>query len=223
MIVSQADHARVRDAIRDAERRTSGEILCMITAERHHYPAFCLGAAALAAFALPFLATLAGFGPDRWLAPLRGWSMTAPSVAHLIEAYALAQLLLFLGVAALLAWTGLGQRLAPRAMRTARVHDLALRHFLAQGIHVTEGRTGVLIFVSMADHVAEVVADSAIYAKVPPDHWGATLAPLLAGMRDGRPADGFIAAIGLAGAVLAEHFPPGRRDTDELENALIEV
>lgn len=217
------DHARVAAAIADAESRTSGEILCMATRERHGYPAWSLGLAAFAAFTLPFLAALLGFGPERWIALLLGWRLPEPTALHIVEAYAVAQLLLFLTAAALLLWTGLGQRLAPRRVRRARVHDLAMRHFLAQGIHVTDGRTGVLIFASMRDRVAEVVADRAIHERVPEEHWGETLAPLLLAMHEGRPADGFVAAVERAGAVLAEHFPPTAANPDEVRNALIEV
>lgn len=217
------DHARIRAAIHDAETRTSGEILCMVTRERHNYPAFSLGTAAFLAFTLPFVSTLLGFGPDAWWGAVAGWAAPEPSVLHLIEAYAVVQLLIFLGTAALLLFTPLGQRLAPQRLKQERVHDLAMHHFLAQGIHVTEGRTGVLIFASVTDHVAEVVADRAIYEKVPPEHWGDTLAPLLQSFREGRPGDGFVAAVGMAGAVLAEHFPPTAENPNELDNTLIEV
>jgi putative membrane protein len=46
---------------------------------------------------------------------------------------------------------------------------------------------------------------------------------MTAGMRRGAPADGFTAAIRICGAVLAEHFPPGEDNPDELPNALVEL
>src|SRR5262249_44232487 len=52
-----------------------------------------------------------------------------------------------------------------------RVHAEAMHQFLAQGIHLTEHRTGVLIFASVAERYAEIVADSGINAKVTPDVW----------------------------------------------------
>jgi uncharacterized membrane protein len=39
----------------------------------------------------------------------------------------------------------------------------------AEGIHLTEHRTGVLIFASVAERYVEIVADSAINARVTPD------------------------------------------------------
>jgi len=48
-------------------------------------------------------------------------------------------------------------------------HAEAMHQFLAQGIHLTERRTGVLIFASVAERYAEIVADNGINAKVQPE------------------------------------------------------
>jgi putative membrane protein len=93
----------------------------------------------------------------------------------------------------------------------------------AQGLHQTENRTGVLIFASVAERYAEIVADGGIHAKVTPQVWDHAVAALVAGMREGQTADGFIAAIEQCGAVLAEHFPPGVLNPDELPNRLVEI
>jgi putative membrane protein len=58
---------------------------------------------------------------------------------------------------------------------------------------------------------------------VTPQVWDHAVAALVAGMREGRTADGFIAAIEQCGAVLAEHFPPGVLNPDELPNRLVEI
>jgi len=58
---------------------------------------------------------------------------------------------------------------------------------------------------------------------VTPQVWEAAIDALIAGVKQGRPADGFVAAIGRCGAVLAEHFPPGALNRDELPNKLVEI
>ena len=88
---------------------------------------------------------------------------------------------------------------------------------------MTERRTGVLIFASVAERYAEIVADAGINAKVPPHVWDQAVAALIAGIKDGRPGDGFVSAIEQCGAVLAEHFPPGALNRDELPNKLVEI
>ena len=81
----------------------------------------------------------------------------------------------------------------------------------------------MLIFVSLPDRIAEVVADTAIFAKVSPDHWATTVTALTDGIKAGTPGAGFARAIELAGAVLAEHFPAEADNPNELPNRLIEI
>ncbi len=75
----------------------------------------------------------------------------------------------------------------------------------------------------MTDHIAEVVADAAIYERVEPEFWGTTIVALLDGIKAGRTADGLVAAVSHAGGALAAHFPPRADDSDELPNHLIEL
>jgi putative membrane protein len=98
-----------------------------------------------------------------------------------------------------------------------------MEQFLAHGLHVTESRTGVLIFVSAAERYAEVLADQAIYDKVGADVWDKAVAALIDSVRRGLPAQGFVAAIAMCGEVLAEHFPPDALNHDELPNQLVEL
>jgi putative membrane protein len=122
-----------------------------------------------------------------------------------------------------LSWPPIRFHLVPRRAGHNRAHAEAMRQFFAQGLYQTENRTGVLIFASAAERYAEIVADAGINAKVTPDVWDNAVAALVAGIRSGRPADGFIAAVEQCGAVLARHFPPGTLKRNELPNRLVEI
>jgi putative membrane protein len=98
-----------------------------------------------------------------------------------------------------------------------------MQQFFAHGLHHTQNRTGVLIFASVAERYAEIVADAGINEKVTPHVWDQAVAALIAGIKQGRAADGFVAAIEQCGAVLAEHFPPGALNRDELPDKLVEI
>lgn len=211
--------ARIADAIAAAEARTSGEIVCTCSAERHVYTEWLLPVAMVLSLGLPLLATLLGAGPTIWAS----WLPGAAAPADAVLAYALAQIAILILVTALLWFTPLGLWITPLHIRRAHVHEVALGQFLGKGIHLTATRTGVLIHLSLVDHVAEVIADSRIYRKVPPDHWADTVAALLEGVASGDPVQGFIDAIGLAGDVLADNFPPKDGDRDELPNQLLIV
>ena len=221
---TDTDRAAIADAITAAEATTTGEIVCVVSDRVDHYAATGLTYAALIAFALPLAATLFGYGPDR-IAVLNDWSSgdAGQDLRRAVEAYAAVQVALFAVLAALFVRTSLGARLTPRAIKREHVHAAAVTQFKAGGIGTTRAHTGVLIFVSLADRIAEVVADPAIYARVPPDHWATTVTALTAGIKAGTPGAGFVRAIELAGDVLAEHFPAHGTAANELPNRLIEI
>ena len=75
----------------------------------------------------------------------------------------------------------------------------------------------------MAERRAEIIADEAIAAKVGPEVWGDAMHALLTEVRQGRVADGMVAAVEQVGAVLSQHFPRGADDVNELPDRLIEV
>ena len=72
----------------------------------------------------------------------------------------------------------------------------------------TRNRCGILIFVSMAEHYARVIADEGIAQKVHQAEWQAEIDTLIGHIRAGRIAAGFVAAIERCGAVLAIYAPP---------------
>jgi putative membrane protein len=135
----------------------------------------------------------------------------------------LLQLVVFIAAALVLSLPAIRFHIVPRTTKHERAHIEALRQFFAQGLHQTENRTGVLIFASLAERYAEIVADAGINAKVMPQVWDQAIAALIDGMKEGRAGDGFVAAVVQCGAVLAEHFPPGALNRDELPNRLVEI
>ena len=99
----------------------------------------------------------------------------------------------------------------------------AISIFKAAAERRTAGRTGILIYLSMAEHRAEIVADEAIL-KVTDEHtWGEAMEALISEVREGRPGDGIVAAVERVGVVLTEHFPRSDTDTNEIPDALIEL
>jgi putative membrane protein len=132
----------------------------------------------------------------------------------------LLQLLAFFGLAALLSLPRVRIALVPRTARRAMAHRAAMEQFMIRGIGRKADRTGVLIFVSLAERYARIVADRAIAERVPILEWQAAIDALIAHTRDGRIADGFIAAIGVCGKVLEEHFPRDASSRAELPDRI---
>jgi putative membrane protein len=111
----------------------------------------------------------------------------------------------------------------PGPVRTARVHAAAIRHFKVGAERRTHGRTGVLLYLSMREHRAEIVADEAIANMVPAEIWGDAMADMLVEIRRGRIAEGMAAGVRDVGAVLSEHFPRAEDDCNELPDRLIQI
>jgi hypothetical protein len=93
----------------------------------------------------------------------------------------------------------------------------AVRH---RGIARKKDRSGILIFVSLAEHYARIVADEGIAARVPQAEWQGAVDALVAHCSNGRIAEGFICAIDTCGAVLANHFPRTAGSRDELPDRI---
>jgi putative membrane protein len=137
-----------------------------------------------------------------------------------VEHIYLAQLTVFALGLALIQWEPARFALVPKSVQRARAHERAVEQFLVQNLHTTKSRTGVLSYASFAERFAEVIADNAIYKKVPREAWEQVVAssPIIQAVaRD----DGLITAVEACGKLLAKHFPPGRYDANELPNHLI--
>jgi putative membrane protein len=198
--LSPHDRQRISAAIQAAERRTTGEIVCVLAKSSVEATALPIVLAAVGALALPWL--LVG--------------LTTLPVLIILSL----QLALFVALAVLLCLPRVRAGLLPRATRQAIAHRVAMEQFMLRGIGRTEGRTGVLVFVSLAERYARIVADEAIAARVPQADWQGAIDALIDHMREGRIADGFVVAIERCGGVLATHFPATADERSELPDRI---
>ncbi|SFT40387.1 TPM domain-containing protein [Mesorhizobium sp. YR577] len=207
--MSAEDHARIAEAIRAAEKDTAGEIYCVVarSSDSYFFPA---GFMILATILILSLAV--AFGLEYWWVSVR-----APVfVAAQLLAAASALILLWLVPSARIL-------LVPRGLRYRRAHDNASKQFLARNVHLTSERTGVLIFVSLAERYAAVVADAGINQHVPQEAWDDVIRELTAHARQDRLPDGFVRAIATVGSMLVTHFPISSGDVNELDDHLVEI
>ena len=200
-LVDADGQRRVADAITAAEEKTSGEIVAVVAADSSAYLHVPFMWAALIALAMPW-----PFIHFTWMTVHTIW---------------LLQLVTFAVLLAVFMYRPIRFALVPVSTRRQRAHRRAVEQFLTQNLHTTEGRTGVLVFVSVAERYAEILADSGIHAKVPEKEWKSIVDALTAAIGEGRAADGFVAAVGAIGARLAQHFPPGATAGSHLPNHLI--
>lgn len=188
MELSREDHQAVSAAIRQAEQRTCGQIVCVLAHASSDYTYVSILWASALALLTPWP-----------LMVFTQWS---------VQWIFLAQIAVFIVAGCVFAWMPLRLLLVPRPAQRAQAHRAALEQFVVRRIAHTRNRCGVLIFVSLAEHYARIIADEGIAQKVAATEWQAAIDALTAHMRGGRIGEGFIAAIERCGAVLAAHAPP---------------
>jgi putative membrane protein len=202
--LTDQDRQKVANAITEAERRTSGELVAVVAPAADDYRYVPLLWPALVALLLP--AMLLTIAPD-----MAVWTLY------------FAQATAFVVLALLLQLLPVRMALVPESLKRRRASQLAREQFFEQRLHLTRARTGILIFVSVAEHYVEIIADEGINALVPPGTWDKAVADFVEQVRAGRIAEGFLAVVDVVGARLAEHFPRAADDLDELPNWQREV
>ncbi len=221
--LSQADHDLVTNAVAAAEATTDGEIVTIVARRSDAYHDAGLHWAIAAVFlALSVVAAFPQFFRSLFASLLQSWE-------HDIEDWKFLTLLLgmlilnFLVVRYALAWMPLRMALTPRATKARRVRRRAILLFRTAAEARTRGRTGVLIYLSLDEHRAEIVADAAINDKVAAEAWGDAMAALVIALRAGKPGEGLAEAVRQIGVILAAHFPRSADDRNELPDRLIEL
>ncbi|MCW6508036.1 TPM domain-containing protein [Lichenifustis flavocetrariae] len=174
-MIGRDDHARVCDAIRDAERSVSGEFVCVLARRASSYSFYPLAWAAIVALVVPWI-----------LVVLTPWS---------VQDILLAQLASFLAALVLLSWPPIRGRVVPRRVQRAAAHRAAAEQFLVRGLAQTPHRRGILLYVALDEHYARVLADYGAESIVPAEHWREAVKLLTDHSADGRHADGFVAAL----------------------------
>ena len=220
---SEADHALVTAAVAKAERSSDGEIVTIVAPRSDAYHDVGLHYAVLATLLVP---TLAALIPQAWidwmLGLVFGWNASL-SFRLLMVVMVVAQAIIFLAVRYALAWMPLRMALTPASTKTRRVRRRAVELFRAGTEKRTKGRTGILLYLSLLEHRAEIVADEAIHGRVEPDVWGDAMAALVDGVKAGRPGEGMASAVEKIGEVLAQCLPPTLDNPNELPDRLIEL
>ncbi|RXR28580.1 TPM domain-containing protein [Sphingobium fluviale] len=221
--LSEADHERISAAVRAAEGATDGEIVTVIAPRSDAY--HDVGLHYAVAGMLSLLALVAAF-PD-WFAELAvsifgGWQHDLPAWMHFTLLLG-AQIIVFLAIRYALAWMPLRLALTPPATKARRVRRQAVTIFRASAEGRTHASTAILLYLSLAEHRAEIVADSAISSAVAPERWGDAMAALIHAVRQDRTADGMVDAISMLGVILAEQRPLTSRNPNELPDRLIEL
>jgi len=159
-----------------------------------------------------------GFGWEQVACPDWGWRIPC----DFSDLY-IFQLGLFMVLALLFRWQTVKMFLVPHSVKQRRCNRHAYVQFYEQGLHETDARNGILIFVSIAEHYVEILADQEISQKIDHSRWQEIVDNFIVEIKVGKVVDGFIGTINACGDCLAEHFPDQINDANQLSDHLIEI
>ena len=203
MNFSKEDQIKVEEAIKTVELTTSGEIVPAIFTQSDFYPAshfrlsLFLGILTPSIF-LIFTGLIQAPTDVLWF-----------QIPGIIVGYYLAYI------------PQLKRYFSTKAEKLEEVHQRALQAFFENNLHTTEGRTGILIMISVLEHRVEILADKGINDKVPQDTWNKILEPLVQSLKNDHLGEGLVHTIVECGKVLSLHFPIKEKDKNELSNKIV--
>ncbi|MCB2206271.1 TPM domain-containing protein [bacterium] len=208
-LFSEEDKKRIAEAVKEAESRTSGEIVPYVVGRADNYPEAWLRGGSLAAFLVLFVFSVISLGTDWWL-PLT-----------LAEVGAITVLAFGLGGLLVAYVPVLKRAVIPDAMEQQRVDERASLAFLEEEVFETRERTGILIFLSLFERRVCILGDKGINELVKKDEWDEIVQVIVHAMKNGSPADGMLEAIWKCGQLLERRGVEIRPDdSNELDDSL---
>lgn len=214
--LNEAEKAALVAKINHAESKTRAEIVTVIAQQSDGYRYIPILWSALVALCVPGIYFA-------WLAfSTNGWVVPSEALASARWLYPL-QVLVFLGLGMLFQIPQARMWIIPKSVKTQRAARHAREQFFLQNLHQTSDRTGILVFVSVAEHYVEIIVDHGIAQAVDDELWRDTVDEFINHIRRGEIAAGFDSTIEHCRKVLWEHFPAPDGRPDELPNHLIEV
>lgn len=214
---SQEELTAIRTAVREAEQRTSGELVTYLVGRCDEYPESALRAGVVGG-SLAVVCSMLVFLLDPLRVSFLGGPLLGPGALWLAI---LSPLIVGPLCALLCTLSDPVQRLfLNRADVARRVQLRAEAAFLEEQVFATRDRTGLLIFLALFEHRALVLADEGIASKVEQSVWDGIVKDLCRGMRRGEDVPALVGAIEACAGVLERHGVKRRADdAEELSNA----
>ena len=204
LALSDADRARIAEAVRIAEAMTNVEIRLVLAHASGHYREYELIYPAM--LALLSGGVVAALRPDLFA----GWLFVCEAA-------------LFVLVAAMLQWTSLRTALVPRSVKHKAAWRQARLEYARVGLTCAHTRGVLLLYCSMAERYVEILVDDMIAEVLGAEVWLPIVNRFKERFAGGSVADGFIEAATASAEALAPNFPRRAGDTNELPDGLEEV
>lgn len=191
----------IRDATRDAEKLTGGELVCVIVGRCDDYPAATWRGAAVGALAAVTIDSVVDVLGGGWRLQSAAWQIALVLFGLVIGG-------------ALATWVPpLSRLLIDSDLMARRVSRRTAQAFIDEEIFATADRTGILLLVAVFERRVEILADRGIAAQVDPEVWPEIVEDLERGLKSAERGAILEQAVRDLGTVLAE-AEVRRRDED---------
>lgn len=204
--LSDLDIQKIETAIEEAERHTSGEIVPVIVRRSSAIGHIPLLLTLSLIFQISVIAAL--FWPAAFVAPV-------------VYFWPLIWITLYVISGLLTRLKSVQRFFVPNEDEEWQAFQRAKLEFYENKVYRTQEGTGILIFVSVMERKALILADKGISEKLPADTWDKVLGKLRKSLHDHKWGEGFVSAIHECGELLKPHFPIRSDDVNELKNHLI--
>jgi len=211
-LIDRLDEDPIRQAVQQAEERTSGEIVPVVVPQSAEYEVVTWRGAAFASLLALTAVLLTLQFYEGWGL---GWLYTPWGVVLTTLGAGLLGALLATYV------SPVQRLLAGGDLLDETVHRRALQSFVEEEVFATRDRTGILLFVSLQEHRIEVIGDTGINKRVEPDDWAEIVERIRRGIRNDNLTEGLVEAIGMCGRLLERKGVNIRPDDEnELSNTV---
>ncbi len=216
--LNEQDFARIKDAIKQAESKTTGEIAIAVAPESAHYSFWELLAANIISalvfiLLLPFSSKIHDFYESIYWHTEPSWVI--PSF------FIIACFLTIVIVFYLTNIPFIDSIIIPKAIKKVSVTQRAFRYFTESGVYKTKEHSGILIFVSYMEKEVRIIADQGLSKSISNDLWALIADDLAEDIKNKKTTDAFINAINRCGDLLTQYFPNNKEDDNELADGLI--
>lgn len=210
--LTEEEKREIETCVKEVEKNTSGEIVPLVVSASYHYPMSNMIGALIFGLLISVVVTLV-------FSIRKSWGGVTALDLWLFPAVFAVSFLLFHELIKRISW--LKRIFITKAEINEEVEEAALTSFYRNGLNNTRDRTGILIFISVFERRAFVLADEGINAKVDTGVWQEIVGTVVQGIRQRRQAQGICRAVRRCGDLIRKAFPIKSGDTDELDNLIV--
>jgi putative membrane protein len=214
ILLNEDELAEIKNAVKEAESKTAGEIATAFIKESDDYAVYELTFALFCGF-FYFVAIMFFAGPIEEAIKNMFWDYTPQ---YLLIFYGFSTFLVIALFYLLANLSFIDRLVVPKSAMQRKVNQRAVRHFMDSGVYNTKDRTGILIFISALERRVELIADRGINEKISQQKWNSIVGQIIEGIKTRRLAQYLKEAIKECGDLLAEHFPIQPDDVNELKD-----